>query len=164
MMRWDATNRARGAISQPHFVQIVSFVAGFITIILIECIFVVAENEPSLSFFRESFLDFSSHSGRVFSRSQLSSRRGRLSCAPYLSLSLAISDFLLILSLFLSLSLYPPFCNLIPRVLCIPISPSFYVHPSRSYFLLASFNRVAEVTRRKPTSFQPFPSSKFGSA
>lgn len=108
MMRWDATNRARGAISQPHFVQIVSFVAGFITIILIECIFVVAENEPSLSFFRESFLDFSSHSGRVFSRSQLSSRRGRLSCAPYLSLSLslAISDFLLILSL--SLSLYIP--------------------------------------------------------
>lgn len=162
-MRWDATNRARGAISQPHFVQIVSFVAGFITIILIECIFVVAENEPTLSFFRESFLDFSSHSGRVFSRSQLSSRRGRLSCAPYLSLSLAISDFLLILSL--SFSLYSPFYNLvIPRVLCIPISPSFYVHPSRSYFLLASFNRVAEVTRRKPTSFQPFPSSKFGSA
>lgn len=146
-MRWDATNRARGAISQPHFVQIVSFVAGFITIILIECIFVVAENEPSLSFFRESFLDFSSHSGRVFSRSQLSSRRGRLSCAPYLSLSLslAISDFLLILSLSFSLSLYPPFCNLIPRVLCIPISPSFLFLPclvqpsSRSYKKKAHF-------------------------
>lgn len=161
-MRWDATNRARGAISQPHFVQIVSFVAGFITIILIECIFVVAENEPSLSFFRESFLDFSSHSGRVFSRSQLSSRRGRLSCAPYLSLSLAISDFLLILSLSFSLSISPVLQSHSACIMYthIPI----YVHPSRSYFLLASFNRVAEVTRRKPTSFQPFPSSKFGSA
>lgn len=158
-MRWDATNRARGAISQPHFVQIVSFVAGFITIILIECIFVVAENEPTLSFFRESFLDFSSHSGRVFSRSQLSSRRGRLSCAPYLSLSLslAISDFLLILSL--SLSLYIPRSTISSfRVYYV------YPYPRRSYFLLASFNRVAEVIRRKPTSFQPFPSSKFGSA
>lgn len=157
MMRWDATNRARGAISQPHFVQIVSFVAGFIiTIILIECIFVVAENEPTLSFFRESFLDFSSHSGRVFSRSQLSSRRGRLSCAPYLSLSLSLSLTFYLSSL--SLSLYIPRSAISFRVYYV------YPYPRRSYFLLASFNRVAEVIRRKPTSFQPFPSSKFGSA
>lgn len=161
MMRWDATNRARGAISQPHFVQIVSFVAGFITIILIECIFVVAENEPSLSFFRESFLDFSSHSGRVFSRSQLSSRRGRLSCAPYLSLSLSLSLTFYLSSLFLSLFISPVLQS---HSACIMYTHIPVVHPSRSYFLLASFNRVAEVTRRKPTSFQPFPSSKFGSA
>lgn len=127
MMRWDATNRARGAISQPHFVQIVSFVAGFITIILIECIFVVAENEPSLSFFRESFLDFSSHSGRVFSRSQLSSRRGRLSCAPYLSLSLSLSLTFYLSSLFLSLFISPVLqshsaCIMYTHIPVVPIS------------------------------------------
>lgn len=83
--------------------------------------------ERNLSFFGESFLDFSSHSGRVFA------------FTAFVRTSLSLSLFLLLSLTFylshLSLSLYPPFRNLvIPRVLCIPTfcvrSPSFYVHPS----------------------------------
>ena len=126
MRRNSATARRS---SQPRFRLF--HLSQALIIILIECIFVVAENERSneiFPFLAKAFW-ISVHTAEEFSRSQLSSVPLSLS----LSLSLAISDFLLILSL--SLSLYPPFRNLvIPRVLCIPTfcvrSPSFYVHPS----------------------------------
>lgn len=62
-----------------------------------------------------------------------------------LSLSLSLSLTFYLSSLSLSFSLYSSFCNLIPRVLCIPISPSFLFPPclvqpsSRSYKKKAHF-------------------------
>ena len=125
--------------------------------------------ERNLSFFGESFLDFSSHSGRVFA------------FTAFVRTSLSLS-----LSLFLSLSLtstYPISLSLsIPRSAISSFRvyyayPRFVSDPPRSTFtpracpLLfpALFSRVAEPKlhpspRKEPTSFPSHSIQQFGSA
>lgn len=130
MRRNSATARRS---SQPRFRLF--HLSQALIIILIECIFVVAENERSneiFPFLAKAFW-ISVHTAEEFSRSQLSS-------VPLsLSLSLAISDFLLIPSLSLSLSPVPQSrhsaCIMHTHVLCpIPLVLRSPLVRVRSYF------------------------------
>lgn len=124
--------------------------------------------ERNLSFFGESFLDFSSHSGRVFAFTAFV--RTSLSLSLFLLLSLTFYLSHLSLSLSISRSAISSF-----RVYY--AYPRFVSDPPRSTFtpracpLLfpALFSRVAEAKlhpspRKEPTSFPSHSIQQFGSA
>lgn len=165
MRRNSATARRS---SQPRFRLF--HLSQALIIILIECIFVVAENERSneiFPFLAKAFW-ISVHTAEEFSRSQLSS-------VP-LSLSLFLSLSLTFYLSYLSLSLSIP-RSAISSFRVYYAYPRFVSDPPRSTFtpracpLLfpALFSRVAEAKlhpspRKEPTSFPSHSIQQFGSA